>query len=461
MLTSCERRACVDPRQVNGPTLTLTLTLAQVSLHFVELWDATTAARTLRSTPLPTMKRTWLAGSPIIRDAILGEPSHAEVLVTQTRPGLLWADEYGLRGTRALFLSMLMLFLACALAAFIRLFWERAKDLVERTSVFAGTPQVYDVLCIYRERTTRYVLYACGASCLVTAIALVSTWRVQMAPIIDGHPFTPELSAPPPTPPPIAGLNPLNGSFALRELARATNALCLEGSRGVLCADCEPYWYPTSEGICKRCVSTSFKLHPALVVVIIIFALGSVYAWVRRKRLMGAVANGTKWAAERWGVRIKQVLNWGTFKVVWASYQIMGSVSGQLNVRFPPPYPQLERFVSSLTELNLATLVPVECWGANGYRYDYLVQLHVAVWSPILLCAGVGVLSFLGRRWGVTRRGGFGFAVILISTLLPTAALKLFQYQACTRLADGSWWLTADLSLECPWHAGMPTTAAR
>ena len=53
-----------------------------------------------------------------------------------------------------------------------------------------------------------------------------------------------------------------------------------------------------------------------------------------------------------------------------------------------------------------------------------------------------------------------GFVLLLFSLITPTTSLTLAQWFRCTKLADDSWWMSADLTLECPWSTGAPSQAA-
>lgn len=50
--------------------------------------------------------------------------------------------------------------------------------------------------------------------------------------------------------------------------------------------------------------------------------------------------------------------------------------------------------------------------------------------------------------------------LLLFSLIAPTTSLTLFEWFRCTKLADSSWWLSADLTIECPWYAGAPSGTA-
>ena len=90
-----------------------------------------------------------------------------------------------------------------------------------------------------KRRIGRRVARCCGALILTGALTCLLVWRAQMAPIHQGTPFVPRLTAPPPSPPPIEGLSPINSSTSLLELARSINALCARGSVGALCSSCK------------------------------------------------------------------------------------------------------------------------------------------------------------------------------------------------------------------------------
>ena len=142
-------------------------------------------------------------------------------------------------------------------------------------------------------------------------------WRSSMAPIYEGVPFEPELTAPPPAPPPIEGLKAINSSVTLLELARSINALCARGSMGVLCSSCEARWFPSYSGECLECSVANFQPHPVLIVLVSFAGPSLLYTLWQRRRLRLATA---KWPIVRWQRRLKLVLNWDVLKVACASH---------------------------------------------------------------------------------------------------------------------------------------------
>ena len=184
------------------------------------------------------------------------------------------------------------------------------------------------------------------------------------------------------------------------------------------------------------------------------------YAW-RYKKLQADARNRDY--VVRCGRRLRKVLfDSGLFKVFWSSYQIIAATGDNLGVRFPRPYADVQRFIAKLTQISFLSLVPSSC--LLGESVGFLHELHVAVWAPIVLSVVVLVLSHLLQRskkkWKALPSKGVGGILFIFSIIAPSTSLKLFQYQVCTKLADGSWWLTADLSLQCPWYAGVPSNSA-
>ena len=289
----------------------------------------------------------------------------------------------------------------------------------------------YSITAMQRMRRRAFYLAACNA---LIFVVVISVWRVRMAPIYDGAGYTPHVDAPPPPPPPISGFYALDASTDPVELARRTNALCAEGSTGVLCATCEPGHYMSSSYRCIHCKDAEFEMHPIFTAAIIIACNMAIFKAWRYRQLKEDARN--KLFVVRVGRRLRKVFaDSGLFKVSWASYQIIAATSDNLGVRFPRPYSDIQQFITKFTSFSFLQLVPSSC--LLGQSIGYLHELHVAVWSPIVLSVTllVMVTVFFRRRKAALQSKAVEAVLFIFSTIVRGGAASnasMTRPPACT-----------------------------
>lgn len=345
-----------------------------VTLTFLSVWDASNALTKIGKTTMESMQQTWFDNAGVG----ITLASMPEALVVRTpQPGVVWSSTVpGTRSLGMawlVFLSCSML--ACAVGFFVPRIvafrasrgWGWTSDLATRTSrTLASEGQgsnrsgeapplgrsqdsgrfltlsersnplkfssrdLIDFLdserswfrprkrtaksgaaAMRRMRRRAYSMAACFA---LIFVILIGVWRARMAPIYDGTPYVPHVDAPPPPPPPISGFYALDASADPFELARRTNALCVQGSTGVLCATCEAGHYMSSGSRCVKCSKAEFEMHPVFVVALFLVSLLAVfYTW--RYRTLKADARN-KLFVIRIARRLRAVfMDSGLFKV--------------------------------------------------------------------------------------------------------------------------------------------------
>ena len=134
-----------------------------------------------------------------------------------------------------------------------------------------------------------------------------------------------------------------------------------------------------------------------------------------------------------------------------STYQIIGTISWNLGVRFPEPFSTMLAFLSAL-QFDFTFL---ECIFENT---DYITRVYLTSLLPIAVAFFIGVL-YMMRRYrceneseGRIRELNFqhSWALLLLSYLvLPTCSMIQFQGLDCQELAHGPSFLVADSNIDC------------
>lgn len=154
----------------------------------------------------------------------------------------------------------------------------------------------------------------------------------------------------------------------LKTKCNADHLLCSEGSYGPICGSCkEGYIYQFEAKGCKPCASSGSNLNTknlvigiiVLAVLLFVFITSSFRTYLRLLWTFITSFDG------------------GSLKVLWVTYQILMSVSWNLDVKFPNPFDQM---LGSMTIFSLDFLT-LECLqhGNASTRYFDLVYM----WSSI------------------------------------------------------------------------------
>ena len=222
---------------------------------------------------------------------------------------------------------------------------------------------------------------------------------------------------------------------------------CREGSRGPLCGSCEPdYKFVPSLQVCELC--STFKevaVASSLVLIVLIGAFAT--AWALNFRLPSRI--------KRWWIvgSLKQLGKGGVTRTVYANYQIIGSISSNLNVAFPAPYNIFQRAFDFLS----FDLLALKCH--IGVRSP-LTATHVFSIVPILLglCIWVSFVvqdKLLKDRRGVNIgkhkalvRAHVEYFLWLGFILVPSVLARQFKSFECLRVNE-TFYMKLDTSQEC------------
>jgi hypothetical protein len=125
------------------------------------------------------------------------------------------------------------------------------------------------------------------------------------------------------------------------ELCQTDKIQCLAGSSGPLCSGCEDgYTFDSSKGFCVKCGKLRESIQ-AMSMIPIILAAGVLVLVHRRKKL-------PKWAMHCLPIRFLKQCDVGMLKVMWSTYQLIGTIGWSLSVTFPTPFKGVIRIMMFL-----------------------------------------------------------------------------------------------------------------
>ena len=227
----------------------------------------------------------------------------------------------------------------------------------------------------------------------------------------------------------------------------ADELLCTTGAAGPLCGSCvEGYSYSSSTLTCIECNDAGF--HAALVIGACL-VLGALALALFAGRLKVPA-----WLSRSWPVQTLRQIDGGALRVCWATYQVAQSVSWNLDVSFPEPYPSLLRLLSMFS----FDFIPMDCLASSNF------YAKVALWATIPMALSLVNLAVLGCRRRCTAwdndantqskklqamsRNHFNYWLLFSYLVLPPVMLKLLQALDCAEVADRRY-LRIDTSIDC------------
>ena len=234
---------------------------------------------------------------------------------------------------------------------------------------------------------------------------------------------------------------------------------CEVGSTGPMCGACDSgYSYSTTVRKCQEC-GDSQALIQSLLLMVFLFVVLCVLYIVRTgdvvlpkfcKRLFGfshihIPLIGILWSMDR-----------GAVKMLWATLQIVVSVSFNLDVTFPEPYGTLSGFLS-FVQLDV---INMDCLQGGYYYGVYLAStfplfLSMIIWSVFFLrlLEIQAVALVTGKDPKKIRQQVFAqhmhAFLLLVYLVVPPVSNIQFKALSCTTLENGDSYLRADTSVDC------------
>lgn len=222
---------------------------------------------------------------------------------------------------------------------------------------------------------------------------------------------------------------------------------CVIGSYGPLCGSCQVNYVYSS--VKQYCVSCDTSL--VILILICCMLVCSV--------LFVVILKYTNFASRYCGILCSSQLvtllrkaDSGTLRILFNNYQIIQSISWNLDIVFPYPFSDLLEFFSLFS----FDFISFDCMFTSSAEY-----YSVVVWSTIPI--GFAIINYVVYRIKVKLlespflddkeiwklQGDHTYYFLLLTYLvLPPVSLKLFQALDCITVADRSY-LRVDTSVDC------------
>ena len=229
--------------------------------------------------------------------------------------------------------------------------------------------------------------------------------------------------------------------------------LCSEGHKGPKCAVCKPeYFFSEFEGGCKFCETKESGLVISALLVLGAAAFAFLVGLVVVVKTMSKSTNVTK--LRKNAKAVAQVWDVAKFKVAWAAFQITTSVNWTLDISFPEPFATFEGLISSITQLSLSQLMPIECLAP----YSHHTHLLFVTLMPLAFIIFVLAVGSMLKSGSLPRQVCNHAAIMVAFIVLPTTSTAILRTFHCQDFDSGyGRFLVADLSIDCDGtgHQGM------
>ena len=232
---------------------------------------------------------------------------------------------------------------------------------------------------------------------------------------------------------------------------------CAEGSSGPICGSCkEGYIYKSSSRVCEKCVESMTFAAVALSVAAVVSLMALA--------IFGGYLELPMCVQESWLFGALSTLDSGTFRICWSTYQIVQSITWNIEIALPKPFSTMENFLSlfSFDFLSPDCLTGGSSHSKSVYIWTALpVVLTVLNWvlyklRRVLRNAEIGapggnvqaqILQATSRR-NLKRTHIYWF---LMGTYLCVPSVTRAQFQAidCLKLPGAGRYLRVDTSVNC------------
>jgi hypothetical protein len=266
-------------------------------------------------------------------------------------------------------------------------------------------------------------------------------------------------------------------------------ALCTPGHTGALCGTCKANWHGYSDQkLCTECPKggefLSLFLPLIILLVLLLVALlvykkfgtmglsaeavleGGLKEAAKEaakeavaERLDNAVAANDQKEGKKQNILltiISRLMKFSVkFKILISLWQILQGLGAIFDIPFPPFYTQAVSSVGGLIQIELPSLMPLDCIFSTSY---YSMLVLKCIW-PLAFYLALGIAAKAQRKRGKDGSADalINFAFTIMFIVYPSISSSLLSMFYCIQLEDGSSFLRVDLSLDCstPLHATM------
>jgi len=216
--------------------------------------------------------------------------------------------------------------------------------------------------------------------------------------------------------------------------------MCLTGSVGPLCGGCkEDYIFSPTDAVCSSC-SSHIRRAAILAVTILILIIVACLIYFEYITIPEQLKQNCV-------IRSLLMVDGGTLRVAYSTYQITSSVAWTSETEFPQPFAKMLQ-VMSIFSLDFLDLSCVQ---------NASVFTTVIVWSlfPVALEVFCLILYFIRRARAHTRveskeilRQHSGFFFVMTYAVMPPICRHQFQVLDCINIT-GNDYLRSDTTVDC------------
>ena len=217
----------------------------------------------------------------------------------------------------------------------------------------------------------------------------------------------------------------------------SADMLCRPGSLGPLCASCDSNYF-NSAGGCVECSAHQISKGATATIVLTCLVLCFAFTFLRSKKVRLIVRPTIWWRSEN---------VWQHMKILWAECQIIGAITHQLNVEWPPLFASFLNILTIFTDLTFLHW-PVECF----VEWSFFDELLIATLGPFVLSLCIPLYHLLHHFWITSKsRAKVELEGIAASAKAQEAFSTRFIQRLCKRSLPGWLWL---------WFFVLPTSTS-
>ena len=233
---------------------------------------------------------------------------------------------------------------------------------------------------------------------------------------------------------------------------------CTWGSEGPLCGHCSPkYTFYIATRSCVSCNDAhhtypllTFAALVCMTTVVLVLMYSSTFAGACFIYTVECLYSLWKRVVLWPPLNVLQHIDSGQLKILWATGQIVSTISFSLRITFPEPFQG--SMISQLSYLQM-DFVPMRCYMPETNFLTLVLMMSLVPIGLVVLDALAYFLRLLQALTDTEARDVFNqhayFAILLSYLVLPVVSMVQFSSLDCVNLADGSSYLRADTSVDC------------
>lgn len=225
------------------------------------------------------------------------------------------------------------------------------------------------------------------------------------------------------------------------------NNYCAEGYGGPLCSVCMDGYSAVGAGeglSCSKCEgSATATVVVGITVLLLLFSL-IVRFILKKDKTESRLSRASKKLENKLG-RAEPVI-----KIVFAYFQVVGSLDLIFGIKFPPVYSTVISFLSGVFSLDFISFMPIGCVFSSTHYTLLLSYTLVPLSLSIFLVCWYNKLKKETDEKSISLRNKlFELFLALTFLLLPSVSVKIFTTFGCVDFDNGTSFLKVDFSLDC------------